>query len=158
MKLFYVSTVLISLINCTHLQVELEILLHIYLQLISKLGSSTARSEEDAAIFFDAFQSTFDLLLEYVERSETDFLLETLVKSCTKAHRSLSSKDALKETPSTENANVEMADMSANAAPPEAQKLDRLMALISVMIGFKDGASVTPTQIGNLQNLFMQVG
>ena len=41
---------------------------HLQLQLITKLGSTKNRSDDDAAVCFDAVRSTFDLLLEYIDR------------------------------------------------------------------------------------------
>ena len=95
-------------------------------------------------------------------RSEVDFILETLVKSVNRSRQLLvkSAAPASIEVAS-EDVNVieeKMDTESENAAPPpEARKLQRLVILISSVISFKEGALVTPTQILNLQNLFIQV-
>ena len=114
-------------------------------------------------------------------RSESDFIVETLIKSALKAHQSLMSAPTFNRREegvgSSNGAGVSLDgaasidDVAASsvdaatapatkaAATPscDADKLDRLLALISTMISFKEGALVTPTQITNLQNLFSQV-
>ena len=106
-------------------------------------------------------------------RSESDFIVETLIKSALKAHQSLMSSPTSNRREegvgSSNGAGVSLdgaASIDAAATPAtkaaatpsyDADKLDRLLALISTMISFKEGALVTPTQITNLQNLFSQV-
>ena len=83
-------------------------------------------------------------------RSESDFVLETLIKSCIRAHQSFLTKESTKKA-------EDQLEQSRAGASNEANKLDRLLTLISKMISFKEGALITPTLIANLQNLFTQV-